>query len=413
MDSTWDIKMGKKRPKLSSDTEADVVVVGGGLTGVWCAYLLARSGLRVVVLEKGRLGRSETLYTTAFITQVIDTSLVNLEKMFGSRVARGVWRSGGDAISMITQVVENEEIKCEFERIPFVLYARSRGEYNKLRDEQALAEILGFDHVSLKQPYPTGFKNYGALEVVDQAKYHPTKFLNALVEVSERLGVIFHEDTEVVENEDPGSNEVRTKDGYLVEADHVIIATYDPLGNPQPTRFKKGMYTSYVYELEIHEDSIASGMYADLNNPYHYMRVDKIGRGKGRLLLGGEDHRVELKMPEDKGFRALESYMQEIAPKLEYKVVNRWKGGILESSDGLPLIGETRKCRYVACAFSGNGMTYAPLAGMILRNLIVSGSSEYGDIYDPKRRLRPRAVARKALDYTGELFGGAVRNLFR
>jgi glycine/D-amino acid oxidase-like deaminating enzyme len=109
-------------------------------------------------------------------------------------------------------------------------------------------------------------------------------------------------------------------------------------------------------------------------NPYNYLRVDEMAGQKDRLMVGGADHRSELKMPADKNYKALKEYMSHLSPNLSARVLRKWRGGILESSDGLPLIGETAPRRYVATAFSGNGMTYAALAGWISSSGTVCGT---------------------------------------
>lgn len=93
--------------------------------------------------------------------------------------------------------------------------------------------------------------------------------------------------------------------------------------------------------------------------------------------------------------------------------MRKWKGNILEPSDGLALIGETMPRHYVATAFSGNGMTYSALAGWIISDSLLGRNNPYKDVYDPKRRLEVKAVIYKARDYTAELFGGALKNIFK
>jgi glycine/D-amino acid oxidase-like deaminating enzyme len=107
---TWVGARQKAYRKIKDDVTADVAIIGGGLTGLLTAYLLAKNGKKVAVLEAGTLGSGATAYTTAFITQVIDTSLSNLMKMFGAKTAQRIWQAGQHAIKTIETIVKKERI---------------------------------------------------------------------------------------------------------------------------------------------------------------------------------------------------------------------------------------------------------------------------------------------------------------
>lgn len=410
MKSPWEIDGIKEHPSLGSDMEADVAIVGGGLAGVWLSYLLSKGGKKVVLIDKDRLGRSETMYTTALITQVIDTDLSDLRSMFGDKRARLSWQAGAEALSMIEEAVDEEGVECDFLKISLRSYGRSEKELNKLRQEVKAARDLGFE-AELTGPLH-GFKNLGAMEVPDQAKYHPINFLNSLVDAAEKQGAKFFEKTEAVDISGRTDIHVLTKSGHSIKAKDVIVTTYEPFNNPKETHWKKGMYTTYVYALELIGSDLDEMMCEDMSNPYHYFRVDKED-DKMTMIVGGVDHRAELKFEESKSFRALKDYIDETFPQLDYKITHKWSGKILEPSDGLPLIGEYSPHQYVATGFSGNGMTYSAISGKIITDLIMGRGSVYRDLYDPRRRLAAKPILFNFRDYAEEFFGGAVKNLFK
>ena len=135
-------------PRLSAlPREVDVLVVGGGITGLTAAYLLARSGLRVVVVERERIGAGETGNTSAHLTQITDLRLSDLAGRFGRDGARLAWEGGGVAIDLIESIVEREGIDCDFARVPGWLCAPflepHEDESQALRTDAALAAELG------------------------------------------------------------------------------------------------------------------------------------------------------------------------------------------------------------------------------------------------------------------------------
>jgi glycine/D-amino acid oxidase-like deaminating enzyme len=163
--------------------------------------------------------------------------------------------------------------------------------------------------------------------------------------------------------EGPGSVTVKIAAGSVTAKD-VIVSTYAPFNNPRISKYKKGVYNSYVFEIRVPEGIFTEGLYWDAESPYHYFRIDRRGTFD-RMILGGEDHRSELPVSQKK-FDALEKY--------------------LEPAGGLPLIGAYKPHQFVATAFSGNGMTYAMVSALIFRDLILGQKNPWIHIFD--RNLR-------------------------
>ena len=413
MPTSWEIERKKRYSKLESNNEADVVIIGCGLAGAWCAHFLSKAKKKVIVLERGEIGEGQTHYTTAFITQSIDTPIVELEKIFDRDRAQLIWQSGGEAIKDIERVVKEEKINCEFRYAPYFIFAKDEGEFEELEKEHKKVTLLGFK-TRLHKNISLGFKHEGALEIVGEAKFHPIKFLYGLALSAGRRGAEIYEKTEVVKILGTGPYRVHTKSGLILRASNVIVATYDPFNNPKQTRFKKGMYTSYCMELEVPKKSVPEGMYIDLSNPYYYIRVDSVrGARQSRMIVGGEDHRSELKVSSARSHGSLLRFVKKTFPGLKFKVAKKWKGAIMESSDGVALIGEYAPGLYVATAFSGNGMTYSAIAGRLITDLILGRDNPYIEIYDPKRKMEIKALLYKARDYTGSFLGGAVRKFLK
>lgn len=169
--------------------------------------------------------------------------------------------------------------------------------------------------------------------------------------------------------------------------------------------------------MSIPSGKLAEGIYEDDENPYHYFRVDKDAQGlRDRVLLGGADHRHELPLDEEKAYAALEDYWKRIVPDCEYEIVLQWSGPIIETVDGLALIGPYSKREpgaFLATGFSGNGMTYGTLAAKMFAQFAVGSRIPWKDLYDPLRKPKAHQLWHKGKDYTEELFRGYGREVFK
>jgi glycine/D-amino acid oxidase-like deaminating enzyme len=119
------IRFGKLTYNISSSSSGevvDVIVVGGGIAGMTTAYLLSKSGKKVVVIEDGYMGSGETGRTTAHITHALDDRYYDLEQTHGIQGARIAAESHTAAIKLVESVVNEEKIDCDFERLDGFLF---------------------------------------------------------------------------------------------------------------------------------------------------------------------------------------------------------------------------------------------------------------------------------------------------
>src|SRR5689334_14777309 len=117
---------------LNHDAQADVVVIGGGLTGITAAYLLKKAGAKVILLERQRCAGADTGCTTAHLTYVTDTRLSHLVKVWGRDGAKAFWEAGAAALDQIDEIVRNNQIHCEFKWVPGFLSAKRTPGSNSL-----------------------------------------------------------------------------------------------------------------------------------------------------------------------------------------------------------------------------------------------------------------------------------------
>jgi hypothetical protein len=114
-------KLRQKYPQLSEDTDADVCVIGGGISGLTTAYLLAKAGKRVVVLESRVLGSGITGRALGDMTVWHTGMFSSLERWTSADQRKQVIESNAEAINFVESVIKSENIKCGFTRVPAYL----------------------------------------------------------------------------------------------------------------------------------------------------------------------------------------------------------------------------------------------------------------------------------------------------
>src|SRR5262245_39665472 len=172
---------------------ADVCVIGAGIAGLSTAYMLARAGQRVVVLDDGEIGNGETGRTTAHITAALDDRYWRIESMHGTEGTRHAAESHTAAINRVELIVQEEGIDCDFERVDGYLFAPETRDATEHREnmgkEVEAAERAGLSDLSIVERIPIDFWHSGAsLRFPRQAQFHPLKFLAGLAQCIERDG---------------------------------------------------------------------------------------------------------------------------------------------------------------------------------------------------------------------------------
>jgi glycine/D-amino acid oxidase-like deaminating enzyme/nitrite reductase/ring-hydroxylating ferredoxin subunit len=368
--------------------DVDVVVVGAGITGITTAYLLKKTGLTVALIERERVASIDTGHTTAHLTYITDVELQELARNFGKDHAQAAWDAGAAAIDEIERIVRNEEIECEFTRVPAYVHARvdgfSQKEPSRLKKEAGLAAKLGFDATYLESvPY----FNLPGVRFANQAKFHPTKYLRGLLWKVVGNGSHVFEKSAAIEFD---AKNCRAKaNDHWIGFDRLITATNNPLvGLARITdamllQTKLFLYTSYALGTRVPPGTVPEALFWDTREPYDYLRADRYG-GFDYIIYGGEDHKTGQKKQTQKAYTRLRARLKKVFPAT--RMDHRWSGQIISTPDGLPYIGENAERQFIATGYGGNGITFGTVAAIMARDWATGRKNPWTDLFAVDRK---------------------------
>lgn len=379
---------------LTQDLRSNVCVVGAGIAGMTTAYLLARAGRAVVLIDDGPIGGGETSRTTAHLTAALDNRYYNIEKMHGKEGARVAAESHMSAIHRIETIASMEDIDCDFQRVEGFLFLGGEGTRKDLERELEATHRAGITDTQLVDKIPFGFWDSGpALRFPRQATFHPLKYLKGLARAILRDGGKIYTGVHAERIEDGEPAKVTTSGGHTIHADNVVVCTNTPVNDWLIIHSKQAAYRTYVIGARVPRGSVPHGLYWDTPNPYHYIRVqaaeDKTGHELDHdvLIVGGEDHKTGQAVDTDERFVRLEAWTRERFPMVE-RVDYRWSGQVIEPVDYMAYIGKNPggdEHIWIATGDSGNGMTHGTIAGIILNELVQGRKHQWSRLYDPSR----------------------------
>lgn len=390
---------------LQGDERADVVVVGAGIAGLTTAYLLAREGKSVIVLDHGAIGSGASGRTTAHLSWAIDDRFYEMVRLHGADGARMAGDAHRAAVDLIEAIVGKEEIDCDFRRLDGYLFLAPEHRYEELDRELQAVQKAGLSGVSPVERTPyTGTDLGPALKFEAQGRFHPLKYLNGLADAIQRHGGRIYSGAHVTDVRGGSQATATTRDGARVTANAAIVATNSPINDLVVTHLKQAPYRTWVIAMRVPKGSVPDALYWDTLTNYHYVRLQELedSTSEELLIVGGEDNKAGTDNQAHERWMRLEEWTREHFP-MATTVEFRWSGMVMETIDGLAFIGKTPAQDpnvYIATGDSGMGMTHGTIAGILLSDLITRGSHPWAELFDPLR-LRLGALGTMAREGVG------------
>ena len=370
MESIWEKTVSKPRfDALVGHKKTDVLIIGGGVAGILCAYKLKNAGVDCMLTEATEICGGITKNTTAKITMQHGAIYDKMIKRFGEGKARRYAEAQIKAGEEYARLCEH--IDCDYETRDSFVY--SLNDRKKIEREVAAMNCIGVK-TEFSDAKELPFRVSGAVRLKDQAQLHPLKFL---YHIARDLPIYEH--TKVVELM---PHKAKTNHGEITYK-KLIIATHFPMLN------KHGLYPLKLYQhrsyvIALRGAQNVDGMYVDESDTGLSFRTCG-----NLLLLGGGGHRTG---KQGGCWQELEDFTQKHYKNAE--IVGRWATQDCMTLDDIPYIGQYSKSTpdaFVATGFNKWGMTNAMVAADILCDLVGGKQNSYAAVFDPSRTvLRPQ-----------------------
>lgn len=366
MKSIWNESV--KRPefrRLEGDAKTDVLIIGGGMCGILCAYMLKKAGIDYILVEADKICGGVTNGTTAKVTYQHGLIYNKIASRYGLKNAYLYLESQKKAFDEIESIAS--EVECDFETGNSFVY--SVNDRRIIEKEVNILNKIGCN-AEFCQKTELPFEVAGAVKLKNQGQFNPLKFAYGLAK-----DLNIYENTKVIEIR---PDAVITNSGKI-SAKKVIVATHFPFINKHGAYFVK-MYQHRSYVLALKNATEIKGMYVD-------EAMDGLSfRGyKNLLLLGGGSHRTGM---EGGNWKELERIVEKYYPDAEE--TGRWATQDCMTLDGIPYIGYYSKSTpdfYAATGFNKWGMTSSMASAMLLTDMISGKKNIYGRVYLPSRSV--------------------------
>lgn len=372
--------------ELTSNQQADIVIIGAGITGVMAADALSDAGFKVIMLDRRGPLKGATSATTALLQYEIDQPLSLLSKKIGEKDAARAWRRSKLALESLAAKMQSLEIK--FSRHISLYLSGNVLDAEGLQKEGEMRKEIGLytDYLTRAQLLERfNIRTNAALLSYDNLTVNPVEMAASFLQSAIQKGAkIFAPVT--VEKVDPDTDHVlvQAENGAIISARYAIYATGYEVPKGILTK-KHSIHSTYAIATKRQKQKLwpESALIWESADPYLYVRTTD----DGRVICGGEDEEFESAEKRDAllpaKIKILQKKLKTLFPQLDTKAEFAWCGSFGASDTGLPTIGEIPampNC-FAILAFGGNGITYSRIAAELLASTLTGKQDPEADLF--------------------------------
>jgi glycine/D-amino acid oxidase-like deaminating enzyme/nitrite reductase/ring-hydroxylating ferredoxin subunit len=373
-------------PPPSDERAFDVLVLGGGITGLTTALLLKCRGVRVAVVEAGRVGAGVSGNNTAKVTALQSTVLSSIGSTRGAEVADEYAVRSLAAVEVVAELAAGEGIDCDLQRRDAFTVAVQDEDLSSVEREFEAARRAGLPvqmTATVDLPYPVA----GAVRLADQVEFHPVKYAAGLAAAVEGDGCRVFEGTRALSVAEDTPVRVETTHGPLT-GERVVVATHYPVWDRGLYFARMEVSRSYCVAARVRGEPARGMSITTGSRTWSY-------RSAGDLMVVlGQSHSAGARGIDESRYTAVEEHLREHWDVEQ--VTHRWSAQDPMPYDHTPMIGTYlpgSSRMYVASGFAKWGLSGGTMAAMILSEQLTGGPGT--DAFSP-HRFSPRGLPQLA-----------------
>ena len=371
--------------ELHQDIHVHTVIVGAGITGITLAYLLVRQGVKVALIDAGKIAAGTTGHTTAKITAQHDLIYDKLIQNIGEEKARLYYDANTEAMKFIAQTINEHKIECDFSHQDAYVFTNSDDQLAKLNAEISAYEKLGIPGTFIKD-IPLNIETKAAIMMPNQAQFHPLKYLKQLVRYIINNGGIVLENTTAIDMDDSTEKKIITSNGHHIFAEKFVCTSHFPFYDLKGFFFAKLNPDRAYVVAATSKDPYPGGMYISAEQPKRSIRSTPLENGEHLLLISGGSHKTGQMTDTEVYYEGLADYATTHfnVDRIAY----RWSAQDLYTLDQIPYIGRMEQGdenTFIATGYGKWGMTNGTAGALLLKDLVMEEENKFEELYTPSR----------------------------
>ncbi len=392
--------------KLNKNIDVDVLIIGGGITGLSTLYYLKDSNLNVCLVEENLIGHGVSGKTTGKINYLQECVYYDICKRYDLDVARKYLDSQKLAIAEMKKIITTEKINCNFKKVKSYVFTNDKNEINKIKLEKKILEKLGVKVNEEKNTEP--LKSLYAISVDDTYIFHPIKYLNKLKKICLAFDKKIYEHTKIRQIKQEKNYYFCYTDKYQIKTKKIILACHYPFFLfPFLLPLKASIEKSYITASLSDYDSKT---FITSKKPTKSIRYHK--DKKEYLIYLSHSSNICDDLNDEKNFKEVINEVRQLGFEPSYI----WKNDDLLSIDKIPYIGKIKKDNnnlLMGTGYNTWGMTNGTLAGLILSDMILGKENPYIDLCNPLRVNKLSNCRKFAKNAYGSIKGYIENNVIK
>ena len=372
----------KKGKVLKESISTDVLIIGGGITGISSLYFLKDSNLKITLVDSNNIACGQSSKSTGKLTYLQGFLLNKIENTYDKDTALKYLNSQKEAIELVKEIIIENNIKCDFESnnsFVFTTKKRNLEELDKLKLILDCAKIK----YKISNSLPIKFPCIQTIKVTDTAVFNPVKYLLQLKEVLEKKDNIdIYENTMIKSIDVKEDFYIAYTKNHTIKAKKIILACHYPFFiNPYFLPFKTSIKKAYLAAATDNNPK----RFNAINEDNYIDSIRYHSDSRNYIIYAGEERFLGANMDNKTNY---DNLFWKIKTNLSENIKYNWFNFDIVTSDNLPIIGflqNDNKNILIGTGYNLWGMTNGTIAGKILSDLILDKDNKYKSLFDPNR----------------------------